>query len=297
MYRHSAGPSAIVRVGEFRVTHIQAGYYYQDGGCMFGVVPKSRWARAIPPNDANLIRLAFNCYVVETGTDTVLIETGGGAKTDLCAERDGGTIAPDGLPEILAAAGIDPRQINIVINSHLHWDHCGGNTVHRGRGLEPAFPQAQYYCSKEEFEHARELHVRDAISYLPEKFVPLHRTGRLRLVEGVFEPVPGIRMCPAPGHNQGMNIVLAQSGPDTFCFLSDLVPTAAHLMPTWVAAFDLFPLQSIVSKTEWISRAANERWICGFGHDSRVAFATVTNRFEIADNLTVAPEPSQSGLL
>jgi glyoxylase-like metal-dependent hydrolase (beta-lactamase superfamily II) len=201
-------------------------------------------------------------------------------------------IAPTGLPEVLAGAGIDARKVDIVINSHLHWDHCSGNTVRRGGALEPAFPRAQYYCSKGEFEHARELHVRDAVSYIPDSFVPLVRSGHLKLVEGSHEPVPGIRMCPAPGHNRDMNIVLAQSGPHTFCFFSDLVPTAAHLMPTWVAAFDLFPLESIESKTEWISRAANERWICGFGHDPWIAFATVSSRFEVAEDLTASLRPS-----
>jgi glyoxylase-like metal-dependent hydrolase (beta-lactamase superfamily II) len=152
----------------------------------------------------------------------------------------------------------------------------------------PAFPNAKYYCAKGEFEHARELHVRDAISYVPANFVPLLKSGHLRLVDGAYEPVPGIRMLPAPGHNKDIVVVLAQSAGETFCFFSDVVPTAAHLMPTWIAAFDLFPLDAIATKTDWLARAAGERWLCGFGHDPAVGFARVNERYQISEDLTNA---------
>ncbi|MBI1788516.1 MAG: MBL fold metallo-hydrolase [Acidobacteria bacterium] len=261
-----------VDAGDFRVTLVRAGSYHWDGGAYFGVVPKTLWSRYAQADELNRVPLGFNCYVVETGGHTVLIETGGGDKMDQRArERMKLEAGPDPMPERIARAGIDPERIDIVLNTHLHWDHCGGNTIVRDGVARAAFPRAAYYTRRAGWEHAHERHPRDSVSYIDANYDPLVESGQMRLIEEDAEIVPGIRMHLVPGHNRDMMLVTA--GP--FCFFSDLVPSAAHLAPTWVPAFDLFPLQSIENKTRWLSRAAREGWICGFGHDCQMGFARV----------------------
>jgi glyoxylase-like metal-dependent hydrolase (beta-lactamase superfamily II) len=261
-----------VSLGDFRVTLVRAGVYHWDGGAFFGVVPKTLWSKLCPADELNLVRLAFNCYVVETGEHTALIETGGGDKMDGKArERMKLPARLDPLPELISKQGIDPERIDLVINTHLHWDHCGWNTQ-LGR---PTFPGATYYTRRGEWEHAHDRHPRDSVSYIDSNYDPLIESGRMKLIDGDCEIVPGIGMHLAPGHNRDMMVVTASSAGETFCFFSDLVPTAMHLKPTWVAAFDLYPLECIDTKTKWLTRAARESWICGFGHDCEVDFSRV----------------------
>lgn len=265
-----------VTVGDFRITLVRAGVYHWDGGAFFGVVPKTLWSRKAVPDERNLVPLGFNCYVIETGEHTVLVETGGGDKMDARALARMKLPAPlDPLPEIVARQGIDPERIDIVINTHLHWDHCGGNTQLDAPGARPAFPRAAYYTRRGEWEHAHLRHPRDSVSYLDANYDPLVESGQMKLLDGDAEIVPGVALRLAPGHNRDMAVVTATSRGRTFCFFSDLVPTAAHLTPTWVAAFDLYPLECIDTKTRWLSQAAGEDWICGFGHDCEIAFTRV----------------------
>jgi glyoxylase-like metal-dependent hydrolase (beta-lactamase superfamily II) len=214
--------------------------------------------------------------VIRTGSHTVLVETGAGDKMDARSrERMKLPPEPEDLRTALALNGVDPESIDVVINSHLHWDHCGGNTYRRNGGVVPAFPRARYFTSRPEWEHAHERLSRDGISYIDDNYDPLVESGQMTLVEGDSEVVPGVWVRRAPGHNRDMCIVTAESAGQTFCFLSDLVPTAAHLPPTWVAAFDLYPLETIAQKEHWLARAAAGRWICGFAHDVTHAFATI----------------------
>ena len=264
-------------VGDFEVTLIRAGVYHWDGGAFFGVVPKTLWNRRIPADERNLVPLGFNSYIIETGDHTVLIETGGGDKMDTRAlERMKLPGPPDSLPETIARSGIDPERIDIVINTHLHWDHCGGNTRMVNGAAIPEFPRATYYTRRAEWEHAHDRHPRDAVSYIDANYDPLVDSGQMRLLDGdCAEVVPGISVHLALGHNRDMMVAKASSRGETFCFFSDLVPTVEHLTPTWVAAFDLYPLECIDTKTRWLTQAAQERWLCGFGHDSARAFARV----------------------
>ncbi len=234
------------------------------------------WSRRAEPDALNRIPVSFNCYLIRTGGHNVLIETGAGDKLDPRA-RERMDLPPehDPLPEILARQGFDPEAIDIVINSHLHFDHCGGNTVLTARGAAPAFPRASYFASRPEWEHAHERHPRDSVSYNDANYDPLVESGRMILVDEGREVVPGVRMRPVPGHNRDMCVVTAASEGRTFCFFSDLVPTAAHVQPTWVAAFDLFPLETIDNKARWLATAAREDWLCGFGHDPGQPFARI----------------------
>jgi glyoxylase-like metal-dependent hydrolase (beta-lactamase superfamily II) len=265
-----------ITLGDCEITLIRDSVYWWDGGAIFGVVPKTLWSKHAPADELNRIAVAFNCYLIRTGDHTILVETGGGDKMDARArERMKLPSVSEPLPEVVARHGVDPESIDIVINSHLHWDHCGGNTLLRGGHAVAAFPRARYFASRPEWEHAHERLARDRVSYIDANYDPLVESGRMTLVEPDCEVAPGVWMRRAPGHNRDMCIVTASSGGKTFGFLTDLAPSAAHVTPTWVAAFDLYPLESIESKTKFLSQAAEENWICGFGHDTAVDFARV----------------------
>ena len=273
-------------LGDFKISLIRDSVYWWDGGAIFGVVPKTLWSRKIPADELNRIPLAFNCYLIQTGAHHILIETSGGDKQDARA-RERMKLPPQAelLPSVIGRHGFDPDAIDIVINSHLHWDHASGNTTLTPGGPVPTFPRARYFAPRGEWEHAH-AGLRDAISYIDANYDPLVASGQMTLVEPGHEVVPGIHMHRAPGHNRDMAVITAESRGQTFCFLSDLVPTAAHLQPTWVAAMDLYPLQTIETKIHWLSKAVEGDWICGFGHDAEIDFARIAShpktRFAVA---------------
>ena len=273
-----ASPDTMSRLvlGDFAITLVRAGFYWWDGGAIFGVVPKTLWGKKFEPDEANRIRLGLNCYVIQTGDQAILVETGAGDKPDLTArERMKLPAAGPELPQVLAAQGVDPEKIDIVINTPLHFDHCGGNTILANGGGKPAFPRARYFTRRGEWEHAHERHVRDRVSYIDANYDPLVECGRMQLVDGDHEVAPGVWMKLAPGHNRDMMVVTARSAGRTFCFFSDLIPTGAHVTPSWIAAFDLFPLEAIDNKIRWMSEAARGNWVCAFGHDADIAFARI----------------------
>lgn len=276
-------------VGNFEITHVQAARYRWDGGAFFGVVPKTLWGRKTKSDELNRIDLAFNCYVIRTGEHTILIETGAGDKLDPRArDRMSLPAKPEDLRTAIAGEGIDPESIDIVVDSHLHFDHCGGNTILTPSGPVAAFPRARYIASRPEWEHAHDRHPRDSVSYNDDNYDPLVESGRMLLVDGDYEVAPGIWMRRAPGHNRDMCVVTAGSQGQTFCFWSDLVPTIHHTQPTWVMAFDLYPMQTIDEKQRWLARAADEAWVCGFAHDPEVGLARIV-RDEKASFRAVLP--------
>ena len=265
-----------VTLGDFEISLIRESIHWWDGGTFFGVVPKTLWSKRIQADELNRIPLGFNCYLIRTGDHTVLVETGAGDKQSAVA-RERMKLPPESepLPDVIARHGFDPESIDTVINSHLHFDHCGGNTILGNGSARAAFPRARYFAPRGEWEHGHERLSRDAISYIDANYDPLVDSGQMTLVEGDCEVVPGVWMRRAPGHTRDMMVVTAKSAGRTFCFLSDLVPTAAHLQPTWVMAFDLYPLQSIQEKTRWLGAAREGDWICGFSHDSEIGFTRV----------------------
>ncbi len=269
---------ASVTVGDFEVSLIRSAVYWWDGGAFFGVVPKTLWNPKIAADELNRIPAAFNSYLIRTGEHTILIETGGGDKPDAKA-RERMKLPPETgpLPDVVARHGFDPEAIDIVINSHLHWDHCGGNTILTGSGVRPAFPRARYFTARGEWEHAHERLSRDSVSYVDANYDPLVESGQMALLDGDCQIVPGVWMRRAPGHNRDMMVITAESRGQTFCFLADLVPTASHLPPTWVTAFDLFPLETIETKNQWLSAAVEGEWACGFAHECEIAFARVVD--------------------
>lgn len=242
---------------------------------MFGVVPKTLWSKHEPSDELNRIEAGFNCFVIETEAHRILIETGGGIRHDERARERMKMPEPARIASVLASHGFAPDSIDIVINTHLHWDHCGGNTVDEGTRVFPALPRARYYTQRGEVEHAREQHPRDAVSYRAVNYEPLIESGHMHLLDGDGEIAPGIEVRVTPGHNRDMMVMIVRSQGETWCHFADLVEYASQLTPTWVSGFDLFPLETIANKTQLLGCAAAENWWCSFGHDPRVSFAKI----------------------
>jgi glyoxylase-like metal-dependent hydrolase (beta-lactamase superfamily II) len=260
-------------LGDFELTSISDGLYRSDGGAFFGVVPKVMWQRKVKADDNNQIEVGLNSVLVRTGQHTVLIETGMGNKLPERMVRI--YRQPAELLKNLEAAGVAPEDIDIVINSHLHFDHSGWNTVRKGDKVVPTFPKAQYYAQEGEWQHGRRQHERDAISYISDNYDPLITTGQMHLLHGDQEIVPGIFVKIFPGHTQNMQAIILKSGGKTACYISDLIPTTWHLDITWVMAFDLFPLQTIESRKRYYAQAVPERWLTMFTHDPKTPWAYV----------------------
>ena len=259
-----------VALGDFELTAVSDGISWLDGGGLFGVVPKTLWERKVKADGNNLVPVGLNSVVVRTGSKTVLIETGMGNKlSQKMIKRYG---QPAQLLENLKAAGMAPEDIDIVINTHLHFDHCGWNTVRKGETVVATFPRAKYYVQEGEWKHAHE-NQRDAISYLAENYDPLVASGQMLLLHGDAEIMPGISVSVFPGHTRDMQAVLVHSREQTACYISDLIPTSAHLDLDWVMSYDLFPLQTIESRKRYYARALPQKWLTMFTHDPTLPWA------------------------
>jgi glyoxylase-like metal-dependent hydrolase (beta-lactamase superfamily II) len=262
-----------MHLGDFELTAVSDGIYYLDGGAFFGVVPKVMWEKKMAADERNRVPTGLNSIVVRTGHQTILIETGIGNK--LPEKMAKIYNQPAQLLDNLSAAGIAPDDIDIVINTHLHFDHCGWNTVRHGDKLIPTFPKAKYYAQEGEWRHARLQHERDAVSYMTANYDPLVESGQMELLIGDRKIVPGVSVEVFPGHTENMQAVVLRSGGKTACYISDLIPTRAHLDPTWVMAFDLSPIQTIESRQRYYARAVPEQWLTLFTHDSEVPWAYI----------------------
>jgi len=271
--------SRTLRFGDFTIHALEAGLQRLDGGAMFGVVPRPLWERRIPPDERNRIPLALRCLLVETKDELVLIETGLGNKEPEKFMQVYGveTAPPDGRPgaDRLQAAivdlGFSLDDIDRVIDTHLHFDHAGGNTYRdEGGEIRISFPRARYHVQRGEWEYAHALNERTRASYLSHNFDPVFEAGRFDLLEGRVEVVPGISVLPTAGHTPFHQSVLVRSAGDTACFLADLVPTMAHLSLPWIMGYDVEPLVTLESKRSLLRVAAEERWLLVSTHDPRI---------------------------
>jgi len=261
-------------LGDFELSIFSDGTYPLDGGAFFGVIPKVMWSRKVAVDERNYVTTGLNSLVIRTGSHTVLVETGMGNKLSERMIKFYGQ--PAKLLDNLAAAAIAPEDIDIVINSHLHFDHCGWNTVRDGSDkIAPTFPRAKYYAPEGEWQYARRPSLRDAISYIPENYDPLVERGQMTLLKGGEEIVPGISVKTFPGHTAHMHAVLVQSRGQTACYISDLIPTTAHIDITWGMGFDLYPLDTIESKKQYYAQAIPAKWLTVFTHDAKTPWAYV----------------------
>jgi glyoxylase-like metal-dependent hydrolase (beta-lactamase superfamily II) len=252
-------------LGDFELTVVSDGTYFLDGGGFFGVVPKSLWSKKVTADEQNRVSAGLNSLLVRTGKKNILIETGIGNKLVERMVRIYGQ--PAQLLENLHAAGLAPEEIDIVINTHLHFDHCGWNTVNKDGKIVATFRRAKYYAPQGEWQYARHPSERDAISFISENYDPLVESGQMTLLSGGEEIVPGISVKTFPGHTAHMQAVFVRSGGQTACYISDLIPTSAHIDLTWGMAFDLYPLQTIESRKQYYAEAIPARWLTVFTHD------------------------------
>ncbi|HZQ23378.1 MAG TPA: MBL fold metallo-hydrolase [Terriglobales bacterium] len=260
-------------IGDFELSIVSDGTYVADGGAFFGVVPKSLWSKRVTADEENRITVGLNSLLVRNGKQNVLIETGIGNKMpDRLVKIFG---QPAKLLENLSQAGVPPEEIDVVINTHLHFDHCGWNTVRKNGVVQPAFPRAKYYVQEGEWQHARRQLERDAVSYMTDNYDPLVKSGQMVLLKGDWDIAPGISVKIFPGHTANMQAVIIESGGRRACYISDLIPTSAHLDVTWVMAYDLFPLQTIESRKAYYTRAIPQRWLTVFTHDPNVPWGYV----------------------
>ena len=255
--------------GDYRVEVVSDCEFRLDGGAMFGVVPRNLWSRVHPPDDQNRIRMNMNCLFIEANDERILIDTGIGEKWSEKHRAMYGITRTRSLDESLTAiAGVTSEDITIVINTHLHFDHAGGNSIWNEAGQAvPAFPNARYFISRAEYEHAESPNERDRASYFPENWQPMKASGQLELKAADYEVVPGLTMETHAGHNRSMQCArLARDGRTLFGF-ADLVPTRAHVPYAWVMGYDLYPTETVEAKKKLLPKAARENWTCLFYHD------------------------------
>lgn len=261
-------PSDRVTIGDIEIIRLVDGTFRVDGGAMFGVVPRTLWARKASPDPENRITLALNCFLIKTPEATLLVDTGVGPDIDrryvdfYTFERE------PGLFGLLAGLGLWPDDIDIVVNSHLHFDHCGGNTLRAADGKwVPAFPKARYVVQRGEWEQALHPVERDKPSYIAARLKPLGGSEALSLLEGDAPVAAGVEAVLVPGHtafHQGLKVT---SGGRTFFYLGDAVPTAAHIDLPYIMSYDLYPVETFANKKALLNRAADEGWVLGFSHD------------------------------
>jgi glyoxylase-like metal-dependent hydrolase (beta-lactamase superfamily II) len=269
------------RLGRWRVHAIQAGGQKLDGGAMFGVVPKPLWQKRIAADERNRIQLGMRCILIEHEIGPVLIDTGAGNKEtdkfyDIYGVENRGERGPTALEDGLLEIGIDPADVALVINSHLHFDHAGGNTLKEGDDhVAAAFPNARYVVQRGEYEFATHTNERTAGSYFPHNFVPLADLGRFEFIDGEREIVAGVRAIPTPGHTPHHQSLLLDSGGERAFYAADLIPTAAHLPLPWIMGYDVEPLVTLETKRNVLARAVAEDWLVIFEHDATVPWGRV----------------------
>jgi glyoxylase-like metal-dependent hydrolase (beta-lactamase superfamily II) len=267
-----------VKLGELEFHIISAGQVLLDGGAMFGVIPKPMWEKKVPADARNRITLSMNSLLIHAGGKRVLVETGAGGKMS-AKFRDIYGIDGPFLDEGLRHHGLGPGDIDIVVNTHLHFDHCGGNTrVERDRVI-PAFPNARYLVHRGEYQHALNPTERDRASYLPENYAPVEAAGQWTLLDGeLCQVAPGVELVLLPGHTANMFGVKLTGGGQTAFLFGDLVPMTAHLPLPWIMGYDLYPMTTLENKKRWIPEVAREGWLALFAHDGRTPSAYLRER-------------------
>jgi glyoxylase-like metal-dependent hydrolase (beta-lactamase superfamily II) len=269
------------QIGRWTVHAIQAGGQQLDGGAMFGIVPKPLWERRVKPDERNRIPLGMRCFLIEHESGLILIETGAGNKEDakfydIYGVENAGANGRTALEDGLKAAGHRAEDVTRVIDTHLHFDHAGGNTYRDSDGaVRLSFPRARYVVQAGVYEYATHTNERTAGSYFPHNFVPVREAGAFDFVDGEREIVPGIRVIPTPGHTPHHQGVLLESDGVRAFVVADLVPTAAHLPLPWIMGYDVEPLVTLETKRRILARAAAEDWLILFVHDPQIAWARV----------------------
>lgn len=275
-----------MNLGKFEIYPVTDGYIYLDGGAVFGIVPRVLWEKTYPPDEKNRIKLSLHCLLIMTGKYKILIDTGVGTKHGEKFCRIYGINKKPNLPDSLHRFGFQPNDIDLVVNTHLHFDHAGGNTTLNERGeVVPTFPRARYFVQKGEMNAAINSNERTKASYLPEDFLPIRDAQQLSLIdEEIIEVDKGVSLVKMGGHTQHYQCVKIESEGRVAFFPGDLIPTVAHLQYPYISGYDLFPLETLKSKKKALQQAFEERWLLIFQHDPDVCMGylkKVAGRFEV----------------
>jgi glyoxylase-like metal-dependent hydrolase (beta-lactamase superfamily II) len=295
-------------VGGLRCHTLEAGLQRLDGGAMFGVVPRTLWRTRIEPDDRNRIPLAMRCVLIEHSEGLVLVDTGLGNKEDskfldIYGVENQGLEGATQLEDALASTGFLPKDVKWLVNTHLHFDHAGGNTTmdpelenDPRRHVRPAFPNATYVVQRGELEFARHTNERTRASYLPHNFEPIAVANRWRQLDGDTEVLPGISVRVTPGHVPYHQVIVLEDGGETAVFVGDLFPTTAHLPLPWIMGYDLEPLRTLESKRALLADAIAGGWRLIFEHDPRVAMGVPVQQGKnvALEELTPAPAPAHA---
>lgn len=268
----------MIELGEVRVHLLSDGVFALDGGAMFGVVPRVLWERHDPPDERNRVSLGLNVPLIEAGGKRILVDTGIGDKWNAKQQRIYRLERSVTLLDGLARLGLDPEDIDVVVNSHLHFDHAGGNTrLVDGRPV-PTFPRARYLVQKGEWEDATHSHERNRASYGETSFVPVAEHGQLELVEGEVEVAPGVHVAPVGGHTAHHQMIRVEGGGRTLVVPTDILPTVSHLPLAHIMSYDLYPVGTLEAKRGLLRQVAEESWQVVFYHDPRTPVGGVREK-------------------
>jgi glyoxylase-like metal-dependent hydrolase (beta-lactamase superfamily II) len=267
--------------GEFELFSLSDGFFALDGGAMFGVVPRVFWQKSNPPDERNRITLALRPLLIKTPAALVLMETGIGDKQDVKFQEIYKVKHTSHLLDSMAQAGFKPEDVTHVVNSHLHFDHCGGNTrwgsgvgepatSHQPPVVVPTFPNAKYYVQAKEWGMATHPDKRSKASYLSENFMPVLEAGQLVVVPGDTEIVPGVSVVYTGGHTGGHQSLIVRSQKKTAIYWGDLIPTVSHINVPYVMGYDTMPLQTMDQKEKLLKQVLAENWLMFFEHDPEV---------------------------
>ncbi len=287
-----------LQLGDFTIAFLSDGIWRNDGGCMFGVVPRELWQREHPADQQNRIRLNLTCPLIMRGNDAIVVDTGIGNRLS-AVERKIFDHHDGWLINGLRALAMEPGDITHVILSHLHFDHCGGLVQRRESGtFEAAFPRARIFVQRGEIEVARATHnerQRAAYRHIAEILEPV--AGLIEALEGDTEIVPGVSAVVSGGHTTDHQVAMVQADGARFVHLADIVPTRSHMRGPWNQAYDLDALRTMEQKADYLARAAAERWWISFAHDERVFAAQVNkDRGRLVLGATLEVPPGLDGL-
>jgi glyoxylase-like metal-dependent hydrolase (beta-lactamase superfamily II) len=261
-----------MKFGDYRIEIIPDTEFRLDGGAMFGVVPKPLWEKRMAADDRNRIHLAMRPLLVRGSAGAMLIDAGIGGKMDAKSTAVYAIDRSRSLDHSLADIGLDAESIDIVLATHLHFDHAGGFTRKDGSGtLRPSFPRARYVARTAEWEDATHPHERNRASYLQENFVPLMTAGVVDLVPDDRLIIPGVRVVRTGGHTMHHQMVVIESAGRTAVFVADLIPTTAHVDEPWIMGYDLYPLDTLSFKRSFLRDAIDREYLILFEHDPAVA--------------------------
>jgi glyoxylase-like metal-dependent hydrolase (beta-lactamase superfamily II) len=286
-----------MKFGKFEIYPVSDGYFKLDGGAMFGVVPRVIWEKRMPPDEKNRIQMGLWCLLIQTDNKNIIINTGIGNKYNQRYYEIFNIQHPPDLITTLSEHTIKPEDINIVILTHLHFDHCGGNTTYKNlksklqipnnNEIFPTFPNAKYIVQKDELEKAINPNERTKASYLKENILPLQETKQLQLINGDQKIVKGIQVKVTGGHTRGHQIVFIESDNKKAAYWSDLIPTTAHIDLPYIMSYDLYPEETLNEKKKLIKQSVKEQWLCFWEHDPLINCGYIQK--DNQDNYKVVP--------